>query len=276
MKTIVVPYDFSVEADHAIHAAAQLCQKMAAKLHVFHVIETPSGYLSLYPNYGFDLETVYNDGIIKEVSEKLENEVSKWTGKGFEVTSEVIFGKPFDTIQETIATQDADLIVMGSKGATGLKEIFVGSNTERVIRFAQAPVLTVKQQIDFDKITEMVYATDFTVDKSLAFAKLLQDLFDLRIYLLKVYNSSDWVYTERTAKEKLKVFGVENELNNCSYHTIDSPFVTEGILQFSHEHNAGMIVMGTHGYRGIGHLIAGSNAEGVANHSKIPIFTVHK
>ncbi len=276
MKKIVVPYDFSPEADHAIHAAAQLCKKVTAEMHIVHVIEIPSGYLSLYPSYGFDLETVYNEGIIKEVEDKLVKVASKWSGAGFEVTSEVAFGKPFDTIQETIATQEADLMVMGSKGATGLKEIFVGSNTERVIRFAKVPVLTVKQELDFESMADMVFATDFTADNSLEFAKMIQSLFGLTMRVLKVYNTNDWIYTERTAMEKLEAYGVENGLKNYSYHVVDSQFVTDGILQFSQTHKVGLIVMGTHGYRGIGHLIAGSNAEGVANHSKIPIFTVHK
>jgi nucleotide-binding universal stress UspA family protein len=240
------------------------------------VIEIPSGYLSLYPNYGFELESVYNDNIIKIVTEKLNKVAEKWAGKGFEVTSEVKYGKPFDSIQETIATEEADLIVMGSKGATGIKEMFVGSNTERVIRFAKVPVLTIKQEVNFNEITELLFATDFTADKSLEFAKKIQKMFDLRIRLLKVYNTNDWALIERTALEKLEEFGIEQGLKNYSYHAIDSPFVTDGILEFSHLHKVGLIVMGTHGYTGIGHLIAGSNAEGVANHSKIPIFTVHK
>jgi nucleotide-binding universal stress UspA family protein len=276
MKKIVVPYDFSVEADFALHAASQLCLKQNAELHIMHVIEIPSGYLSLYPNYGFELESVYNDNIIKIVTEKLNKVAEKWAGKGFEVTSEVKYGKPFDSIQETIATEEADLIVMGSKGATGIKEMFVGSNTERVIRFAKVPVLTIKQEVNFNEITELLFATDFTADKSLEFAKKIQKMFDLRIRLLKVYNTNDWALIERTALEKLEEFGIEQGLKNYSYHAIDSPFVTDGILEFSHLHKVGLIVMGTHGYTGIGHLIAGSNAEGVANHSKIPIFTVHK
>lgn len=277
MKKIVIPYDFSAEAELALDAATQYAQIDPSDLHLVHVVEVPSSYLSLYPEYGsLDLESVFDDDILKSIDQRLQAVVQRVKEKGPNVTSDVVHGKPFESIQKTIAHQEADLIFMGSKGATGLKEMFVGSNTERVIRNAKVPVFTVKQKVDFSAISDLVYATDFVADKSLAFAKQLQKLLHLKIRLLKVYNTNEWVYTERSAMEKLKEFGIENGLQDYSLHVIDSPFVTDGILKFAHEKKADLIVMGTHGYTGLGHLIAGSNAEGVANHSKIPIFTVHK
>lgn len=277
MKKIVIPYDFSVEADYAVDAAVQYSEMEPCKLHLFHVVEVPSSYLSLFPEYGsMGIDGIYNDEILEAIKGKLDKLVSDLSFKGVDITSSVTFGKPFESIQKTILNEEADLVFMGSKGATGLKEIFIGSNAERIIRYAKIPVLTLKHKIDFKEMSDIIFATDFTPDRALDFAIQLQQLLNVKIRLLKVYNTNDWTFTERTAREKTEEFGIANGMKNYSVHVIDSPFVIDGILQFAHQKKSDLIVMGTHGYKGLGHLIAGSNAEGVANHSKIPIFTVHK
>ncbi|MFY0601413.1 MAG: universal stress protein [Cyclobacteriaceae bacterium] len=277
MKKILIPYDFSPEAEYALDAAVQFDKIEPCEIHIVHVVEVPSSYLSLFPEYGsIGVDGIYSDEIIRSVEDKLDKVKAEISGLGISVKSSTLYGKPFQSIQNAIIAEEADLIIMGSKGATGLKEIFVGSNAERIIRCAKVPVLTLKQKIDLEEISDLVYATDFSIDNSLKFVKQIQKLLYLKIKLLKVFNSNDWTYTKRTALEKTEEFGIDSMLRNYSVHVIDSPFVTDGILQFAHEKKADLIVMGTHGYTGIGHLIAGSNAEGVANHSKIPIFTVHK
>lgn len=277
MKKIVIPYDFSDEADHAIDAAIQFSQKEESLLHLIHVVEIPSSYLGLFPEFGsLGIESIYSDDVLSTVKEKVDKRVRDLNYLGIKATSTVMHGKPFESIQKTIVSEEADLIIMGSRGATGLKEMFIGSNTERVIRYSKAPVLTVKKKINLSEMSDMVFATDFVSDNALKFAKYVQKLLGLKIRLLKVYNTNDWAYTTRTAREKTEEFGIENGLHDYSVHVIDSPFVTDGILRFAHEKKTDMIVMGTHGFKGLGHLIAGSKAEGVANHSQIPIFTIHK
>ncbi|WP_258104293.1 universal stress protein [Marinoscillum sp. MHG1-6] len=275
MKTLIVPYDFSTEAEFALNTAIQLAKIQEATIKLIHVVEVPSGYLSLYPEYGgFQMENLYNDQIIKVLEDKLNHVVEKHLSGDLMISGDLLYGKPFDSIQKTIVSEQADLIVMGSKGASGLKEIFVGSNTERVIRYSEVPVLTVKHEVDFSQMSEMVFATDFSDNKSIKLAKDLQKMLGLKMKLLKVYNSSDWAYTEDTAIERIQEFAKYHHFKDYTYHVYDSPFVTDGILHFSEKEKADLIVMGTHGYTGIGHLIAGSNAESVANHTKIPIFTV--
>jgi nucleotide-binding universal stress UspA family protein len=277
MKKIVIPYDFSTEAEYALDVAVQFSEKVASDLYIIHVIEVPSSYLSLYPEYGgLEVESVYSDDILKAVEHKLNQIVDRLKKKNVNISCGVVHGKPFENIQQTIISEDADLIIMGSKGATGLKEIFVGSNTERVIRYAKVPVLTIKRKTNLSEMSSMVFASDLSVDNSVKFVKEIQQMLGLKMELLKVFNTNEWTYTERTALEKIELFGLENGFTDYSVHVIDSPFVTDGILKFAHEKKADLIVMGTHGYKGIGHLIAGSNAEGVANHSEIPIFTIHK
>lgn len=277
MKKIVIPYDFSEQADYALDAAIQYSQIVPSALHLVHVIEVPSSYLTLFPEYGaLGIDAIYSDEILDVIKSKLDKIVDDLTLSDVKISSSISFGKPFDSIQKVILDQEADLIIMGSKGATGLREIFIGSNTERVIRYAKVPVLTIKNKIDFSNMSDMIFATDFTPDRALDFAIDIQKLLNLKIRLLKVYNSNEWTFTEKSARERTEEFGIANGMKNYSVHIIDSPFVIDGVLRFAHEKKSDLIVMGTHGYTGIGHLIAGSNAEGVANHSKIPIFTVHK
>ncbi|MEP1892384.1 MAG: universal stress protein, partial [Cyclobacteriaceae bacterium] len=74
MKKIVIPYDFSAEAELALDAAIQYAQIDPSELHMLHVVEVPSSYLSLYPEYGsLDLESVFDDDILKSIDQRLQS-----------------------------------------------------------------------------------------------------------------------------------------------------------------------------------------------------------
>lgn len=274
MKKVLVPYDFSQQAKYALDAAVQWCKITHSKLEVLHVLEVPSGFVGLSNEFGyFDPSVVYNPEVLKRMEDRMNEVKANIEKEGVSVKTKIVNGVPLTGIAEAITSENCDLIMMGSRGASGLKEIFIGSNTERVIRFSPVPVLTIKQPTDFYAITDMVYATDFTLNKSLETARWIQKVLRLHIHLVKVYNTNRWSYTQESATRNLEEFAVNAGLTDYTVHAVDAPFVEDGILEFAHRQHIGMIVMGTHGHSGLGHLIAGSVAEAVANHSKVPVLT---
>ena len=143
-QTIIVPYDFSDHARVALSTAADLARRLESDLHLLHVVQLP---VYTYPGFqGFaaapepDLVDVRN-GAMKSLRE-IAAEIEGLPGK---VEAHVVEGATVvEMIRQAAEEFDADLIVMGTHGRTGIAHVFLGSVAERTLRNAPCPVLTVQ------------------------------------------------------------------------------------------------------------------------------------
>ncbi|MEM9327545.1 MAG: universal stress protein [Bacteroidota bacterium] len=278
MKRLLVPTDFSKEAEHALDVAADLCKKMEhAEILLLHVMEVPFGSFSVmgevHTDYAF--EQVYQVKLIEKTKSRLAELENATKEKGVTVVSKMEFGNAFENIATAITDQQVDMVVMGSKGASGLAEVFIGSNAERVIRNASCPVLTVKGPTSILEIKSLVLATDTTPEQEPVVEKVkaLQELLGLNIHVVRVITPYNFL-AKGHALQQLKDFATKVQLEDYTLDTIEAEFADEGIIAFAEKHNIGLVAMGTHGRKGLAHFFGGSTAEDVANHSKIPIWTM--
>ncbi len=277
MKRILLPTDFSKEATHALDFAQGLAKKANSEMLLLHVLEVPYGSFSvmgeIHTDYSF--EQLYQVQLIRKTRERLADMVANLESQGVTASYKLEFGNPFEYITKNIIDEEVDLVVMGSKGASGLTEVLIGSNAERVIRFANCPVFTIKGETKLEDIKSMVYASDMTDEQDLISDQVtrLQELLDLKMHVIRVKTPYNYL-TEGHALKQLKHFVARNNLKNYTISTVEAEFADEGILKFARDNNAGMIAMGTHGRTGLAHFFGGSTAEDVANHSDIPIWTV--
>ncbi|MGB3468612.1 MAG: universal stress protein [Cyclobacteriaceae bacterium] len=277
MKTILVPTDFSTEANNALDFAMQLALKNGAEIKLLHVIELPSASFRVTGDVqtGVDsLDNVYTLKLLDTIKANLSEQELNVSDKGIKVSSQMEIGNVYKHISQNISEEDTDLIVMGSKGATGWKEVLIGSNAERVIRNSEVPVLTIKEKTDLSAMKNMVYAIGDCSDKSVPVVKNFQKILGLNCHLLKVYNTTKISYTHASAKDYVRNFAKNTEFVDFTVNVIDAPWVEEGILDFVSHNKIDMIAMGTHGYKGLSHFLNGSRAEDVANHAKIPVLTI--
>lgn len=144
IQKILVPTDFSADAEHAANTAAELAAELGAEvllLHAYRVdlpLATPSmgGGFVLPPNFYEELR-VQATGHVEERA----NAIAK---KGVKATGIAVEERPVVAIIEEAKSLGADMIVMGTRGLTGVKHLAFGSVAERVVREAPCPVLTVK------------------------------------------------------------------------------------------------------------------------------------
>lgn len=275
MKKILVPIDFSESSEHALNFAMQFNELVKGKITLLHVLELPASSV----NYGGDMtsatvEVVYRRELIDGTSKMLHEWEDKVKAKGHNSAIKMGFGSPYKSIGEEVANQNADWVIMGSNGASGLKEVFIGSNAERVIRYADCPVITIKGETNLKDMKNMVFASDLTEDQDSIATKAqdVQKMLNLNMHMLRVKTPYNYL-TEEVAKDQLVEFAERNGLVDYTLSTISAEFAEEGIVKFAEEVKAGIIVMGTHGRTGIAHLFGGSRAEDVANHSNIPLLT---
>ncbi len=142
IQTILVPSDFSKDAEEALEYAIDLAQVFKARVHLLHVHHP----IVMAPAYGYGIPAGVMTGIREAAGERIEREREEASKQGIEVTAEVFSGAPSIGIVEVARKLPADLIVMGTRGLTGLRHVVLGSVTERTLRHAPCPVLTLNSK----------------------------------------------------------------------------------------------------------------------------------
>ncbi len=143
IKKILVPVDFSKHSDYAMRYAADLAHDFGAELLILHVV--PEGDLRTMYDYppDFPLDQILDDQK-KAAEQRFAEIVADEAKRGLKVTPLVYSGSVYEEIIQTASAQKVDLIVIATHGRTGLARVLLGSVTEKVVRLAPCPVLTVK------------------------------------------------------------------------------------------------------------------------------------
>ncbi|QCW99513.1 universal stress protein [Aggregatimonas sangjinii] len=270
MKKIIVPVDFSIQSEYAMKAACSLAKKHEAEILALHMPELNRALIS--SSEGFHPEqTVF---LIKLAEKRFNNFLNKPYTQGITITPIVKHFKVFSEVNEVADKHDADLIIMGSHGAEGFKEIFVGSNTEKVVRTADVPVGIIKDEIPDFAIERFVFACDFKEENLDAYskAKAFADLLNANIELVYINTPGDSFLSTLDAYGKINRFfdkaGNGQEMDIYNDYTVE-----QGILNFAEGTEADLIGIPTHGRKGLAHFFRGSIGEDIANHAKLPVVT---
>ena len=141
LKNILVPVDFSPISQKALRWAYELAKLFGAELTLLHVVEPHP-----YPDWGFG-NAFAREEKLRDVTRKHMNRLCERTEVPTQSVRDILtrVGKPFDEIVEASRELDVDLIVVGTRGMTGLTHVLVGSTAERVLRHAHCPVLVVHE-----------------------------------------------------------------------------------------------------------------------------------
>lgn len=140
-KKILVPSDFSEDAEAALDLAIQIAQDMGAELHLVHAYRLPVEMLS---PYGVPLPDAVVPEIRKAAGGQLQEQLDRVRRSGVQAEAHLREGTAPEAVAEAARALGADLIVMGTRGRTGLAHVVLGSVAERTLRAAPCPVLTVK------------------------------------------------------------------------------------------------------------------------------------
>ena len=278
MKKILVPTDFSTQAEIAIDLAMQLANKMGASIKLVHVYEYPmaTAYTTLDIGGPDPIESDYAREMMDHSRSQLDEQASIIAEKGVQVEQELKMGNPFVNLSEELKDENVDLVVMGSKGTAGIEGSIIGSNTEKVVRHAKCPVIAVKEPLTLDSIKTIVFASNFKeVDARLTIAlKELQAMFDATLQFVRI-NTLNNFEPDSYSMRRMKRWVRENKFQEFTLRIYNDLEEEDGIIHYAEESNADMLAMGTHGRTGLGHLFGGSLAEDVVNNSKRPIWTFH-
>ena len=295
IKRILLATDFSWWARRAEDYACSLACSWKAALTVLCVAEFPPG---LNPNYPVNQQ--YLADLLKTASTQLVDLKGRAERRGIVVTTRVATGIPSEEVIVAARAEDSDLIVVGTRGKTGLAHVLLGSTAERVIRGAPCPVLTVRMEqadaeqkegapsmpVTLERILVPVDFSDCSLD-ALEYAAVMAPQAKASVMLLHVLEPVSYgldfdlghIRSREDVREswtkRLEELAATHQHPNMRIeYRLRGGFPADSILDAARTLPCDLIVMGTHGRRGISHTISGSVVEAVLRKAHCPVIAV--
>lgn len=274
MKHILVPTDFSEFSLNALKVAAEFARKSNAEVHILHVVNIPSHEVGIMP---FQNQQNVAEGlfILKHIKKKFAELLAKDFLKGLTIHEVVKFDDIYKAVQDYSKDLNVGLIVMGTHGTSGfVNKFFIGSNTDKMVRRSNIPVLAVKDEVKTAEFKNIVFAADFDLGVHAAFHKIRDIVTSLgaKLHLVRIITRDDF-YFSKPMLEIMEEFAKVQNLENYACHIYNSENVQEGINEFSKQINADLISTATHGRRGLARLFNGSITEDLIENTSLPVLT---
>jgi nucleotide-binding universal stress UspA family protein len=271
MKRILIPTDFTKYADEAIEVGAQIAKKHGYEIVLIHMLELPGQM-----NDAIKGETSIPEVMLfkRKADETLRNIKNRPYLADVQVTEVVRLDGAYNGINNYIKQNPIDLIVMGSHGTSGIDEIFIGSNTEKVVRLSEIPVLVIKSKNEDFNVKNMVFASDFSTEIKKPFAKALEfaRLFESKLSLVLICTPNSFKSTSAATKI-MTDFVADFDMPEHTMEIYNESNIEKGIINYSNEKNADLIAFCTHGRTALNHFFTGSISEDLVNHAKKPVLT---
>jgi nucleotide-binding universal stress UspA family protein len=271
---ILIPVDFSIQSDYAVDYARNFNGRFDVELMLLNVLEI-SGFADINREGHFeDLMGINTEMLeiqreaaaekLKKLHDELQNDFNL-------VTAHLKLGPLTETIVSFSHHRKVDMILMGTKGGENLKAWFSGSETQIVARRSEIPVLTVMCDRPDSAVDNILFISDFKDDEIApdpVIVKLAKG-FGAKLHLLCVATSSD--LDDNQLRRQIEAYASEHHLGDIEVHIHHERNVLDGINQFDRMDEMDMIALGTHGRKGIAHLVKGSIAEKLINHLHKPV-----
>lgn len=272
---ILIPTDFSEYANYAIDMAIRIAKYTDTEIHLLHVV-TPLNRiaeLSINSELRSELMLHLNDW----ATDKLARYAEDIRSHNILCETKILTGKYLSSIETVLEAEEYDMVIMGSHGASGKEEWFIGSNASKTIRKIHQNILVIKappKDIDFD---EVVYVTGLDEREKKSFVNFLDLISPLpikKIHILTVDTLSYFSQPSIVMKEALEEFKLLVSEKDVETHFYSDYSIYAGIRHFSEANRISLIAMSNYIRHPLKRIFQGSNVEIIVNHSSIPVLSI--
>ncbi len=270
---ILIPTDFSVQAEYAYLMVKKLEAMAALDIHFLHVQVVPD---TVTMNAAGEIETCGEIDVNyvvqqKAISERKLAELKTLYGNG--VQTHLVLGKVTDAILDFSEKNHFEMIVMGTKGAWGIREKLSGSETQAIARRSKVPLLSLMCDRSDLEIKNVLFVHDFSqpAKEDMTLVYKLIKAFNTKLHFLQII-SGKTTEEKSVVESNMKRFAELNGINNYECHLINDKDVENGVAHFNQMHDMDIICIGTHGKGGIFHHSA---TEKLIKHLFKPIISFH-
>lgn len=275
MASIIVPTDFSDNAYNALYYATRLFPDEPCKITLIHSFESQFSTSTSRIDIGRN-EKIYDD-FKSRADVQLEDVKHKIILDSEDIDLTVVLHSSatplFKMVNQLIIKADTDFVVMGTKGASGLKEVFLGSQAVTLIKkIKPIPLFLIPKNTDFLKPTNIVYATDLKIDYAQYPLEIIKEVIrahKAQLHIAHIYNQVSPGNTVENNYRKLKHKLVDTEY---SMHWISSEEPMENALEsFATKHGINLLVLMYHKYGFLKRVLKKSFVEKVGFHTQVPL-----
>jgi nucleotide-binding universal stress UspA family protein len=275
MHTILVPTDFSLIADNALNYAIPIALKEKANIILVHAFKIDLMYSRhAFPTYFIEHE-IMQAGRNAEHHLRLKCE---WLKKDHNIDCDYMsmLGQAIDVIQKTIKKMKPDLVIMGTKGASGINGMLVGSTAARVIGRAECPVIAVPAEAKYHGIGKIVYSTDLHQKVAYAIRKIteLDRLFSAHISVVNIYDGVEIEGQQVAFKHFKDKLEKKFDKGQLSFRLITGKNADDELLKIAANKRYDMLVMTTHQRSFFKSLFDRSVTKKIANSIQIPLLAL--
>jgi nucleotide-binding universal stress UspA family protein len=276
MKKILLPTDFSENSWNAIKYALQLFKNEPCKFYLLNTY-TPViyhiEYVLVEPAQFGMVDSVKNESLLQlnELNERILKEYknSKHT---FEIISS--FNNLISKVKDVVENKEIDYVVMGTKGATGAKEVLFGSNTVHAFKNVKCPIIAIPDGFKFEAPHEVLFPTDLDIDyKDQNIEPILDitSLYTTRVNILNVSFGYELSEYQEKNKEKLEAY-----FNKVAYlfHSVSGQSVQEAISNFQLKTRVNLLVMINNKHSFFENLFFKNTINQIGFHLNIPFLVI--
>ena len=274
MKRIVVPTDFSASATSAMNYAVEMAKDIGAAIHLYHVYQVPVA-VSDVPVVIVSVEELKKNA--EEQLEYLKKGIVHITSdEPVTVTTEATMGNTVDELEELCKRMHPFMVVMGSRGSTGMERILFGSTTLTAIKHLTCPVIVVPPGSNYKGIKKVGFACDFrkVIETTPThYIEELVKLFGASLHVLNVdYDNKH--FKPETPEESLYLHTLLKDLEP-QYHFIQEKDIEDGINKFAEENNLDLVITIPKKHKLLDGLFRKSSTRQLVFESHIPVLCIH-
>lgn len=278
MKRILIPTDFSHNAWNAIEYTLAFFNKIPVHIHLLHI--SYSGSVTDEANLHaqgirlIDHSQKKKESQLMEIRHKIETLYPRITAS-IEVSA--VHSLFIEGIKSAVEENNIDLIVMGTKGASGLKEVTIGSHTGAVITRVKCPILVIPERAVFEGPKNIVFPTDFnTIYKQRVLQTLLTvaDMHEASIKVLRVASDEHQLNEEQEKNRDFLLDAFEGR--SYSFHWIKSPKLEQGLQSFIDVMDIQIIAMVAKNLNFFQRLLFKPRVAKISYHTEIPFLVLHE
>lgn len=275
IKRILIPTDFSETGLLALEHATFMARLFKAHLYLLHVVEAFEYTYSIYEPEVMVRDTEEVHEVVSEKLKKLAERISK--EQGVHVSTLIGSGRPAAGISETVRENDIDLVIMGTHGANGFEEYFIGSNAHKVVNMAPCPILTVQTHAKKIGFKNIVMPIDNTLHSRQKVNNVIElaSMYGSKVHILGLLNSDEEIDEK---KFNIKLDSVENVIKKVGVPYVRKLKKGKNIameaMNYSDEVKADLIVIMTDHESNLTGRFMGALSKQIVNHSKVPVMSI--
>lgn len=276
MKRILLPTDFSENAYNAIKYAIQLYKNEVCEFHLLHTY-TPAFVSagSMIDSYSaLTLQKVAQDNAQRRLEELEANITKEFPNNKHSFICKASFNMLIGEMRNIVEEQAIDVVIMGTQGATGAKEIFLGTHTMYAIKKMKCPILAVPSNFEYESPKEVLFPTDYKLNKTNKYLSMIRELCTIhisRLHILNAYYGTHLTESQIDTKVFLDSYFSDNA---HLFHIAEGTDVLGAVEQFQIKSKISLIVMIHNKHNFLENMLFKPVINQVVYHTNVPFLVI--